>query len=81
MTNPNSRQALHERIHNDFGYHKANEATIPLHEEARTLFANLAHWVADYVPEGRDQSLCITELEMALMRANKGIATNLAPLE
>lgn len=73
--------SLHDRITNDFGYHKATPQTGPMHDATRLKFAELAHWVADNTPAGRDQSLCITALEDALMRANKAIATNLSPLE
>jgi len=71
----------HDRIDNDFGYHKATAETGPMHDRTRVKFAEIAHWVIDNIPEGRDQSLCITSLEDALMRANKAIATTLSPLE
>lgn len=72
---------MHDRVDNDFGYHKATGTTGPMHDETRAKFAELAHWVVDNIPRGRDQSLCITALEDALMRANKAIATTLSPLE
>lgn len=74
-------QSLHDRVTNDFGYHKATPQTGPMHDQARRIFADVAHWAIDAIPEGRDQSLCITALEDALMRANKAIATTLSPLE
>ena len=71
---------IHDRIDNDFGYHKGTAETIPLHEVVRTRFAALAHWAVDNTPPGRDQSLMLTALEDAAMRANKAIAMK-APLE
>lgn len=75
------QEALHQRVENDFGYHKATPVTGPMHDTTRAQFAELAHWVVENIPLGRDQSLCITALEDALMRANKAIATTLSPLE
>lgn len=70
---------LVERIRNDFGYHPATRETIPQHESVRQNFLSLAAWVVEFVPAGRDQSLCLTALEEAAMRANKAIAMT-APL-
>lgn len=71
--------ALLTRIKEDFGYHPATEATIPQHEAVRANFYKLAEWVLCNVPPSRDQSLCLTALEDAAMRANKAIAMT-APL-
>jgi len=76
-----SRQMLHDRVTNDFGYHKATEQTGPMHDATRERFVNLAHWVVEHIPAGREQSLALTALQEAQMWANAAIACNLAPLE
>lgn len=74
-------QELLERVGNDFGFHPATEVSRPLHEESRQKFLALAEWVVLNVPNGREQSLCLTALQEAAMWSNAGIACNLAPLE
>lgn len=76
-----SKQELLLRIKNDFGFHPATEVSRPLHEESRRNFHGLAVWIVNNVPEGREQSLCLTALQEAAMWSNAGIACNLAPLE
>lgn len=75
------RETLHNRVKNNFGFHTANDASRPLHEESRRRFKDLADWVIDNVPVGREQSTCLTALQDAAMWSNAGIACNLAPLE
>lgn len=72
---------IHERIDNDFGYHKATVETGPMHDDVRAHCKALAHWLADNVPAGRHQSLAITALQEAQMWANAAIACALSPLE
>ena len=71
---------IHDRITNDFGYHRATDQTGPMHDAVRSRFAELAHWLVDNVPMGREQSLAFTELQLAQMWANAAIACNLSPL-
>ena len=73
-------KALWDRIGSDFGYHPATEETKGKHEVTRAKFFELACYVVLFIPAGRDQSLCLTALEDAAMRANKAIAMT-APLE
>lgn len=72
---------LHERIDNDFGYHKATAETGPMHDAVRARFKELAHWLADNTPAGREQMTALTTLQNAQMWANAAIACNLSPLE
>lgn len=72
---------MHNRIDNDFGYHKATAETGPMHDEVRAHFKALAIWASDWVPAGREQSLMLTALQEAQMWANAAIACNLSPLE
>ena len=81
MTNAEIKSKTHERIDNDFGYHKATAETGPMHDEVRSHFKALAHWAADWVPTSREQSLMLTALQEAQMWANAAIACNLSPLE
>lgn len=74
------RIKLHDRVDNDFGYHKATEVTGPLHDATRAKFNELAHWVVENVPLSREQSLALTALQEAQMWINAAIACNLAPL-
>lgn len=67
-------------INKRFGYHKANDQTIPLHGATRAHFIWLATWVTEFVPAGREQTLALTALQEAAMWSNAGIACNLAPL-
>ena len=68
-------------LENRFGYHAANSTTIPLHEQVRTRFYELAIWMNDMLPEGREKSLAFTALQEAAMWSNGAVACNLAPLE
>lgn len=72
---------MHNRIDNDLGYHKATAETGPMHDAVRIHVKELAHWLIDNTPSGREQSLMLTALQEAQMWANAAIACNLSPLE
>lgn len=72
---------MHERIDNDFAYHAATAETGPMHDEVRAHVKELAHYLIDTVPFGREYSLMLTALQEAQMWANAAIACNLAPLK
>lgn len=72
--------ALQEQIENGMGFHPGTVTTAPLHEKLRTAFIELGTFVNMTLPPGRDKSLVVTHLEDALMRCNRSIAVNLAPL-
>lgn len=72
---------LHDRVTNDFGYHKATAETGTMHNAVRAKVGYLAHWLIDNTPAGREQSLMLTALQEAQMWANAAIACNLSPLE
>lgn len=76
-----AKRGLHDRIDNDFGYHKATAETGPMHDDVRFRFKFLAHWVVDNTPAGREQSLALTSLQEAAMWTNAAVAVNLSPLE
>lgn len=62
-----------------FGFHKGTEVTIPLHQEVRALYLELANRLSTILPEGRAKAMAMTELEASAMWANKAVA-NLAPV-
>lgn len=68
-------------LNNRFGYHKATEETIPMHQEIRGMFLDLASELNDLLPEGREKSLVFTALQEAAMWSNASVACNLAPLD
>ena len=74
------RPDIHARLDNDFGYHPATPETGPMHDEVRERFKALVHWLADFTPPSREQSLMFTALQEAQMWANAAIAVNKAPL-
>lgn len=65
--------SLHDRVDNDFTYHKPDAEAVEkmrlLREQARVL----AHMLANLVPSGREQASAITRLEECVMHANAGI--------
>ncbi len=64
-----------ERITNDFAFHPAhtNEKK-DAHTSVRTHCKELALFIAENVPAGREQSLALTAVEEAMHWANAGIA-------
>jgi hypothetical protein len=68
-----------EDIDNRFTYHPPTSAQVPIYEEVRTRCRELAHWLNDIVPEGREQSLAVTHLEETVFWANAGIARQALP--
>lgn len=72
-----------EEIENRFGFHKAtiegDGATQPKHRDLRVAFVGFAEMLDLILPDGRNKSLALTELEAASMWAHKAIAET-APL-
>lgn len=61
---------------NRFRFHKATEATGPLHALVRTKCFELASELNELLPNSREKSLAITKLEEVMFWANAGIARN-----
>lgn len=57
-----------------FEYHPATEKTAPMHEQVRKQFLSLAQRMNKLLPESREKSLAITNLQDAMMFANAAIA-------
>ena len=70
-----SKEALHARIANDFKAHPPkSEETKGLLNIVALNFESLAHEVIELCPEGRELSLCLTNLEAAKRDAIAAIA-------
>lgn len=66
---------IKDRIENDFSFHPANtEEKRNEHTSVREHCKQLALFIVDKVPPGRDQSLALTAVEEAMHWANAGIA-------
>ena len=63
-------------INNRFTYHSPKNDQPQRYEELRALAKVLALSILERVPESREQSLALTNLEQAIFWANAGIARN-----
>jgi hypothetical protein len=70
-----------EELNRRLGYHPATRDTIPLYEDNRARFVDLACHLDETLPPGRELALALTALQESLMWANAAVACNLAPLE
>lgn len=68
------RESDRSRIENSFTYHAPKDDQPARYELLRSLARDLAIITLETVPEGRERSLAITNLEQYVMWANKGIA-------
>jgi hypothetical protein len=69
-----SKQALHDRVDNDFRYHPPRDGQQDVYEEVRRRAREYAHYLVDVVPASRELSTALTKLEECVMAANSGIA-------
>lgn len=69
-----SGEWLARRVLNDFKFHPATPTTGPKHDAVRAACLGLANTLLTIVPESREQSLMLTNLEQAMFWANAGIA-------
>ena len=61
-------------LENRFTYHAPDGFQASLYPIIRKKAKELAYFIDDYVPKGREQSLALTKLEEVVMWANAGIA-------
>jgi hypothetical protein len=61
-------------INNRFEFHPADEEKAANHECVRQMCCELAHSLNELLPEGREKSLAITNLEETMMWANAALA-------
>lgn len=64
------------QIENNFTYHAPKEGQPQMYTDIREKAKELAYLIEQLVPESREQSLAITNLEQAVFWANAGIARN-----
>lgn len=67
-------------IRHRFGYHKGTAETMPKHEQVREAFIAFGEFLDEVLPDGRAKSTSFTNLQVASMWANYGIAET-APLD
>jgi len=79
LTNPvpdNGMVDAYEALKNRFTYHPPTNEQTGKYEELRRNAFNLAILINALVPESREKSLAITNLEQSIFWANAGIARN-----
>lgn len=57
-----------------FTFHPADERRAEKHEEIRGILLSAAQDIDELIPDGREKSTCITNLEQAMFWANAGLA-------
>lgn len=67
---------LHDRVENDFRNHPPTGDVGTVMDTATDRFLDLAHWIVDNVPAGREQSTALTKLEECSMHTKAGLARN-----
>ena len=65
-----------ETIENNFTYHSPREDQIQQYKEIREAGKSLAYLINVLVPDSREKSLAMTNLEISIFWANAGIARN-----
>jgi len=68
------KDQLSKRAENDFQFHPADAERGRMHDLVRRHCGQLAQDLIEIVPEGRELSLALTNLEQTMMWANAGIA-------
>lgn len=69
------RASMARRVQHDFTNHPpVNDAVGATFDEATRRFIELAEWLIDHVPLGRELSLALTQLEQTSMWTKAGIA-------
>jgi hypothetical protein len=63
-----------EDINNRFVYHAPTDERRKTHENIRMECMALAHFLNESLPEGREKSLAITNLEEVMFWANAAVA-------
>lgn len=69
---------MNEKIDRDFTYHAPTPDSIEKMQNIRGWAKSIAYLIDESVPDSREKSLALTNLEQAVMWANAGIARNQA---
>lgn len=67
---------MKKQIENNFSYHSPKEGQPQKYEQIRKTAKELAYMLEESVPNSREKSLAMTNLEQAVFWANAGIARN-----
>lgn len=76
MTRYKIDEAMRARLNNSFSYHAPFGDQAGRYEAIRSAGLNFANYINERTPASREQSLAITAIEEAVMRANQAIALN-----
>ncbi|MCR4341007.1 MAG: hypothetical protein NUW01_14090 [Gemmatimonadaceae bacterium] len=71
-----TKDAIHDRINNDFTYHPPKEGQPERYVEIRDAARVLAHTIVELTPVSHEQSVALTHLDAVVMNANAAIARN-----
>jgi hypothetical protein len=67
-----------EELKNRHAYHPpTSDAVIELHEAVRVHTHTLAHWLNDVLPESREKSQALTDVDNAMLHANAAVARHM----
>lgn len=68
----------HEELANRHAYHPpANDDIVKLHEDVRNHTAKLAYWLNANLPESREKSQALTDVDNAMLHANAAVARHM----
>lgn len=67
---------INSQLENSFTYHSPKNNQPQRYEEIRNKAKELAHMIDELCPSSREKSIAQTNLEQAVMWANKSIACN-----
>lgn len=67
---------MNEQIENNFTYHSPKEGQPEKYTELREAYKKLAYLIDEMVPNSREKSVALTNLETSNFWANAGIARN-----
>ncbi|KJD44239.1 hypothetical protein [Paenibacillus terrae] len=67
---------MNSQIENNFMYHPPKDGQPEKYEAIREKAKELAYLIEEEVPNSREKSLALTNLEQAVFWANAGVARN-----
>lgn len=67
---------MSQQIENNFKYHSPKEGQPEIYTSIREKAKELAYLIDEVVPNSREKSVAMTNLEQTVMWANAGVARN-----
>lgn len=68
----------YDELANRHAYHApANTTIVNLHEAVRRRTFELAEWLSDTLPESREKSQALTDVDNAMLHANAAVARHM----